>query len=44
MSLLKVGNVVQIEIEGTGELGNTVIEEPEGYLAPETELQAAWAR
>jgi len=44
MSLLEVGNVVRIEIEGTGELRNTVIEEPEGYPASETELQAAWAR
>lgn len=42
--LLKVGDVVRIEIEGIGELRNTVIEEPEGYLAPETERQAAWAR
>ena len=42
--LLKVGDVVRIEIEGIGELRNTVIEEPEGYLAPETEPQAAWAR
>ena len=41
MSLLKVGDVVRIEIERIGELGNTVIEEPEGYLAPETELQVA---
>jgi 2-keto-4-pentenoate hydratase/2-oxohepta-3-ene-1,7-dioic acid hydratase in catechol pathway len=42
--LLKVGDVVRIEIEGIGELRNTVIEEPEGYLAPETELQRASAR
>ena len=35
--LLKVGDVVRIEIDGIGELRNTVIEEPDGYLAPETE-------
>ncbi|MGO8905323.1 MAG: hypothetical protein ACLQMH_06835 [Solirubrobacteraceae bacterium] len=44
MSLLEVGDVVRIEIKGIGELSNTVIEEPEGYLAPEMELQVAWAR
>ena len=33
--LLKVGDVVRIEIEGIGELRNTVVEEPEGYLAPD---------
>ncbi len=44
MSFLEVGDAVRIEIEGTGELRNTVIEEPEGYLAPETELRVAWAR
>ena len=32
--LLKVGDVVRIEIDGIGELDNTVVEEPEGYLAP----------
>jgi len=42
--LLKVGDVVRIEIDGIGELRNTVIEEPDGYLAPESERQAAWAR
>jgi 2-keto-4-pentenoate hydratase/2-oxohepta-3-ene-1,7-dioic acid hydratase in catechol pathway len=35
--LLKVGDVVRIEIDGIGELTNAVVEEPEGYLAPETE-------
>jgi hypothetical protein len=44
MSLLRVGDVVRIEIEGIGELRKTVIEKPQGYLAPETEPQAAWAR
>ena len=42
--LLKVGDVVRIEIDGIGELRNTVIEEPVGYVAPATEGQAAWAR
>ena len=42
--LLKVGDVVRVEIEGIGELRNTVVEEPEGYLALETEAEAAWAR
>ena len=32
--LLKVGDVVRVEIDGIGELVNTVVEEPEGYLAP----------
>ena len=40
--LLKVGDVVRIEIEGIGELRNTVAEDPDGYLAPETEAKAAW--
>jgi 2-keto-4-pentenoate hydratase/2-oxohepta-3-ene-1,7-dioic acid hydratase in catechol pathway len=39
--LLKVGDVVRIEIDGIGELRNTVIEEPEGYVAPETEPAAS---
>ena len=38
--LLKVGDVVRIEIDGIGELRNTVVEEPEGYLAPEAERGA----
>jgi 2-keto-4-pentenoate hydratase/2-oxohepta-3-ene-1,7-dioic acid hydratase in catechol pathway len=40
--LLKVGDVVRIEIEGIGELRNTVVEEPAGYLAPEPDAQVAW--
>jgi 2-keto-4-pentenoate hydratase/2-oxohepta-3-ene-1,7-dioic acid hydratase in catechol pathway len=40
--LLKVGDVVRIAIEGIGELRNTVVEEPGGYLAPEPDAQAAW--
>jgi 2-keto-4-pentenoate hydratase/2-oxohepta-3-ene-1,7-dioic acid hydratase in catechol pathway len=31
--LLKVGDTVRVEIEGIGELVNTVVEEPEGFLA-----------
>jgi 2-keto-4-pentenoate hydratase/2-oxohepta-3-ene-1,7-dioic acid hydratase in catechol pathway len=34
-NLLKVGDTVRVEIEGIGELANTVIEEPEGFLAGE---------
>jgi 2-keto-4-pentenoate hydratase/2-oxohepta-3-ene-1,7-dioic acid hydratase in catechol pathway len=33
--LLKVGDVVRIEVDGIGELQNIVIEEPEDYLAPQ---------
>jgi hypothetical protein len=44
MSLLKVGDVLRIEIEEIRELRNAVIEEPEGHLPRETELQASWAR
>jgi 2-keto-4-pentenoate hydratase/2-oxohepta-3-ene-1,7-dioic acid hydratase in catechol pathway len=42
--LLKIGDVVRVQIDGIGELRNTVVGEPEGYLAPEMELEAAWAR
>ena len=42
--LLKVGDVVRVEIEGIGELQNTVIEEPDGYLRREAEAEFAWAR
>jgi 2-keto-4-pentenoate hydratase/2-oxohepta-3-ene-1,7-dioic acid hydratase in catechol pathway len=31
--LLKVGDIFRVEIEGIGELVNTVVEEPEGFLA-----------
>jgi 2-keto-4-pentenoate hydratase/2-oxohepta-3-ene-1,7-dioic acid hydratase in catechol pathway len=41
--LLKVGDVVRIEIDGIGELENTVVEEPEGYVVPEAEGAVAWA-
>ncbi len=33
-NLLHVGETVRVEIERIGELVNTVIEEPDGYLAP----------
>ena len=33
--LLKVGDVVRVEIEGIGALENTVIEEPEGFVVAE---------
>ena len=42
--LLKVGDVVRVQIDGIGELCNAVVEEPDGYLAPEAEVEAAWAR
>jgi 2-keto-4-pentenoate hydratase/2-oxohepta-3-ene-1,7-dioic acid hydratase in catechol pathway len=35
--LLKVGDTVRIEIDGIGSLENTVVEEPEGFVVPETE-------
>jgi 2-keto-4-pentenoate hydratase/2-oxohepta-3-ene-1,7-dioic acid hydratase in catechol pathway len=41
--LLKVGDVVRIEIDGIGELTNSIVEEPEGYLASEPEEDIAWA-
>jgi 2-keto-4-pentenoate hydratase/2-oxohepta-3-ene-1,7-dioic acid hydratase in catechol pathway len=34
-NLLHVGETVRVEIEGIGELVNTVVEEPEGFLAGE---------
>ena len=40
--LLKVGDVVRVQIDGLGELVNTVVAEPEGYLAPEPEGQVTW--
>lgn len=38
--VLKVGDTVRVEIEGIGRLVNTVVEEPEGFLAPEAGLTA----
>jgi 2-keto-4-pentenoate hydratase/2-oxohepta-3-ene-1,7-dioic acid hydratase in catechol pathway len=37
--LLKVGDVVRVEIEGIGELENKVIPEPEGFVVEETEAE-----
>lgn len=42
--LLEVGDVAEVEMEGVDELRNGVVEEPEGYLAPELDREAAWAR
>jgi 2-keto-4-pentenoate hydratase/2-oxohepta-3-ene-1,7-dioic acid hydratase in catechol pathway len=41
--LLKVGDLVRIEIDRIGVLENTVVEEPADYVAPEIEEVAAWA-
>jgi hypothetical protein len=35
--------VVRVQIDGIGELCNTVVEEPEEYLAPESEVEVTWA-
>jgi 2-keto-4-pentenoate hydratase/2-oxohepta-3-ene-1,7-dioic acid hydratase in catechol pathway len=40
--LLKVGDTVRVEIDGIGELENTVIDEPHGFAVAETEEAAAW--
>ena len=40
--LLKVGDVVRIEIEGISELENAVVDEPDGYVAAEVEESLAW--
>ena len=39
-NLLHVGETVRVEIEGIGELANTVIEEPEGFVAGSTDATA----
>jgi 2-keto-4-pentenoate hydratase/2-oxohepta-3-ene-1,7-dioic acid hydratase in catechol pathway len=39
--LLKIGDVVRIEIDGIGELQNTVVQEPEDFVAPESEQPLA---
>ena len=41
--LLTVGDVVRIEIDGIGELRNTVVEEPAGFVVPESEEAPQWA-
>ena len=40
--LLKVGDVVRVEIEGIGELTNTIVQEPESYVVPAIEESLAW--
>ena len=40
--LLKVGDVVTIWIHVIGMLGDAVVEEPDGYPAPEIDAEAAW--
>lgn len=40
--LLKVGDSVRVEIDGIGGLENTVVEEPDGFVAPATSAQPAW--
>jgi 2-keto-4-pentenoate hydratase/2-oxohepta-3-ene-1,7-dioic acid hydratase in catechol pathway len=39
--LLKVGDTVRVVIDGVGELRNTVVEEPDDYLAPELDAAVA---
>jgi 2-keto-4-pentenoate hydratase/2-oxohepta-3-ene-1,7-dioic acid hydratase in catechol pathway len=41
--LLKVGDAVRVEIDGIGSLENTVIDEPEGFVADGVEEARAWA-
>jgi len=41
--LLKVGDTVRVEIDGIGTLENTVVEEPEGFVAEAVEEAPAWA-
>jgi 2-keto-4-pentenoate hydratase/2-oxohepta-3-ene-1,7-dioic acid hydratase in catechol pathway len=41
--LLKVGDVIRVEIDEIGTLENTVIEEPEGFVVPAAEEAPAWA-
>jgi 2-keto-4-pentenoate hydratase/2-oxohepta-3-ene-1,7-dioic acid hydratase in catechol pathway len=41
--LLKVGDVVRVEIDGIGMLENTVVDEPEGFVVLASEGVSAWA-
>ena len=41
--LLGVGDVVRVEIDGIGVLENTVVDEPQGYVASANEEVAIWA-
>jgi 2-keto-4-pentenoate hydratase/2-oxohepta-3-ene-1,7-dioic acid hydratase in catechol pathway len=40
--LLKVGDTVRVEIDGIGALDNTVVDEPDGFVAGATEAEPAW--
>jgi 2-keto-4-pentenoate hydratase/2-oxohepta-3-ene-1,7-dioic acid hydratase in catechol pathway len=40
--LLKVGDVVRVEVEGIGELENTVVAEPDGFVVEQSEEAPAW--
>jgi 2-keto-4-pentenoate hydratase/2-oxohepta-3-ene-1,7-dioic acid hydratase in catechol pathway len=40
--LLKVGDTVRVEIEGIGRLENTVVEQPEGFIAAQMTEEPAW--
>ena len=42
--LLKVGDVVRVEIDGIGALSNTVVEEPDGYVVADPDAEPAWVR
>ena len=35
---------MRVEIERIGELRNTVVKEPDGYLAPEADREFAWVQ
>jgi 2-keto-4-pentenoate hydratase/2-oxohepta-3-ene-1,7-dioic acid hydratase in catechol pathway len=41
--LLKVGDAIRVQIDGIGELRNTIVEEPDGFVAPDIEQAPAWA-
>ncbi len=41
--LLKVGDVVRVEIDGIGALTNTVVEEPAGFVVAAAQDAIAWA-
>jgi 2-keto-4-pentenoate hydratase/2-oxohepta-3-ene-1,7-dioic acid hydratase in catechol pathway len=41
--LLRVGDVVRVEIDGIGGLENTVVDEPDGFVVPASEDVPAWA-
>ena len=41
--LLKAGDEVRVEIDGIGTLANTVVDEPEGFVAADAEAELSWA-